>query len=133
MAQEIVTLECTEAKALGKPVSHTEQEKPAHAQSTREKEIQSVLKTAYFAPRNQMIGPKTAKRRSAFRRANRAMPRRRIDIAIEAIDYKNPDLLKKFVTESGKILPRRVTGMPAHLHRKITREIKRSRSVLLMK
>jgi small subunit ribosomal protein S18 len=70
--------------------------------------------------------PKTAKRRSAFRRANRSMPRRRIDIATEAIDYKNPDLLKKFVT-------RRVTGMPAHMHRKITREIKRSRSVLLMK
>ena len=61
------------------------------------------------------------------------MPRRRIDIAMEAIDYKNPDLLKKFVTESGKILPRRVTGMPAYMHRKITREIKRSRSVLLMK
>ncbi len=78
--------------------------------------------------------PKTAKRRSAFRRAaNRTMPRRRIDISLEAIDYKNPDLLKKFVTESGKILPRRVTGMPAHLHRRITREIKRSRSVLLMK
>src|SRR5438094_3624909 len=70
--------------------------------------------------------PKTAKRRSAFRRANRTMPRRRIDIAAEAIDYKNPDLLKKFVTESGKILPRRITGMPAHMHRKITREIKRS-------
>jgi hypothetical protein len=34
--------------------------------------------------------PKTAKRRSAFRRANRTMPRRRIDIALEAIDYKNP-------------------------------------------
>jgi small subunit ribosomal protein S18 len=77
--------------------------------------------------------PKTAKRRSAFRKANRLMPRRRIDISFEAIDYKNPDLLKRFVTESGKILPRRVTGMPAHLHRKITREIKRSRSVLLMK
>ena len=77
--------------------------------------------------------PKTPKRRSAFRRANRPMPRRRIDIALEAIDYKNPDLLKKFVTESGKILPRRVTGMPAYMHRKITREIKRSRSVLLMK
>ncbi len=66
--------------------------------------------------------PKTAKRRSAFRRANRTMPRRRIDIAAEAIDYKNPDLLRKFVTESGKILPRRVTGMPAHMHRKITRK-----------
>jgi small subunit ribosomal protein S18 len=77
--------------------------------------------------------PKTPKRRSAFRRANRSMPRRRTDINVEAIDYKNPDLLKKFVTETGKILPRRVTGMPAHLHRRITREIKRSRSVLLMK
>jgi small subunit ribosomal protein S18 len=77
--------------------------------------------------------PKTPKRRASMRRHNRSMPRRRIDIAIEAIDYKNPDLLKKFVTESGKILPRRVTGMPAHLHRKITREIKRARSVLLMK
>ena len=73
--------------------------------------------------------PKTPKRRSAFRKANRSMPRRRTDIAIEAIDYKNPDLLKKFITESGKILPRRITGMPAHLHRRITREIKRARSV----
>lgn len=76
--------------------------------------------------------PKTAQRRSNFRRANRIMPRRRIDITIDAIDYKNPEILKKFVTESGKILPRRLTGMPAHFHRKITREIKRSRSVLLM-
>jgi small subunit ribosomal protein S18 len=76
--------------------------------------------------------PKTAQRRSNFRRANRIMPRRRIDINIDAIDYKNPDILKKFVTESGKILPRRLTGMPAHFHRKITREIKKSRSVLLM-
>ena len=80
-----------------------------------------------------MTEPKTPKRRSAFRRHNRSMPRRRIDINFEAIDYKNPDLLKRFVTESGKILPRRVTGMPAHLHRKITNAIKRSRSVLLMK
>ena len=76
--------------------------------------------------------PKTPQRRSNFRKANRTMPRRRIDIALEALDYKNPDILKKFVTESGKILPRRVTGVPAHLHRKITREIKRSRAVLLM-
>ena len=76
--------------------------------------------------------PKTAQRRSNFRRANRIMPRRRIDVTVEAIDFKNPDLLRKFVTESGKILPRRVTGMPAHFHRKITREIKKSRQVLLM-
>jgi small subunit ribosomal protein S18 len=80
-----------------------------------------------------MSQPKTPQRRSNFRRANRTMPRRRIDIALEAIDWKNPDLLKKFVTESGKILPRRITGMPAHFHRKITNEVKRARQALLMK
>ncbi len=77
--------------------------------------------------------PKTAKRRSNFRRANRTMPRRRTDINADAVDYKNVDLLRRFVTEHGKILPRRVTGMPANLHRRIVRAIKQSRSVLLMK
>jgi small subunit ribosomal protein S18 len=77
--------------------------------------------------------PKTPQRRTNFRKANKSMPRRRIDIALEALDYKNPDILKKFVTEAGKILPRRLTGMPAHFHRKITREIKRARAVLLMR
>lgn len=68
-----------------------------------------------------------------MRRANRSMPRRRIDLSLEAIDYKNPELLKRFVTESGKILPRRLTGVPAHLHRRITRAIKRARTVLLLR
>ena len=77
--------------------------------------------------------PKTPKRRAAMRRANRPMPRRRIDLPVEAIDYKNPELLKRFVTESGKILPRRLTGVPAHMHRRITRAIKRARSVLLLR
>jgi small subunit ribosomal protein S18 len=77
--------------------------------------------------------PKTPKRRAAMRRANRSMPRRRIDLPLEAIDYKNPELLKRFITESGKILPRRITGVPAHLHRRITNAIKRARSVLLLR
>ena len=77
--------------------------------------------------------PKTPKRRAAMRRANRPMPRRRIDLPVEAIDYKNPELLRRFVTETGKILPRRLTGVPAHVHRRITRAIKRARSVLLLK
>ena len=77
--------------------------------------------------------PKTPQRRTNFRRHNRIMPRRRIDTPIEAIDFKNPEILKKFVTESGKILARRLTGMPAHFHRKINREIKRARQALLMR
>lgn len=68
-----------------------------------------------------------------MRRANRPMPRRRIDLAFDAIDYKNPELLKRFVTESGKILPRRLTGVPAHIHRRINKAIKRARSVLLLR
>jgi small subunit ribosomal protein S18 len=60
------------------------------------------------------------------------MPRRRMDIPVEKIDYKNPDLLKKFTSESGKILSRRTTGVTAWIHRKITREIKRARALNLM-
>jgi small subunit ribosomal protein S18 len=77
--------------------------------------------------------PKTPKRRAAMRRANRSMPRRRIDLTVEAIDYKNPEVLRRFITESGKILPRRLTGVPAHLHRRITNAIKRARAVLLLR
>ncbi|MDZ4815968.1 MAG: 30S ribosomal protein S18 [Verrucomicrobiota bacterium] len=66
-------------------------------------------------------------------RASAPVIRRRVDIAIDAIDYKNTDLLKKYVTEKGKILPRRLTGFPAAMHRRLTTEIKRARSMLLMK
>jgi small subunit ribosomal protein S18 len=52
---------------------------------------------------------------------------------MDYIDYKDTKRIRKFMTDRGKILPRRITGMPAYMHRKITREIKRSRSVLLMK
>ncbi len=77
--------------------------------------------------------PKTEQRAYNFRRANRKMPRRRLDIPVEAIDYKNPDVLTLFTTDTGKILPRRVTGVSAKMHRRISREIKRSRAVNLLK
>jgi small subunit ribosomal protein S18 len=67
------------------------------------------------------------------RRSNRSFPRRRIDINIETIDFKNTDLIKKFLTERGRILPRRVTGMPSKWHRKLVNEVKRARQVLLVK
>ena len=76
--------------------------------------------------------PKTKERAANFRRTNRKMPRRRLDIPVENIDYKNPEYLSKFVSETGKIYSRRTTGVSAKLHRKITREIKRSRALNLM-
>ena len=79
-----------------------------------------------------MSQPKTPQRRTNFRKTNRCMPRRRLDVALDSIDWKNPELLKRFVTEAGKIMPRRATGVPARFHRKINNAIKRARQALLM-
>ena len=76
--------------------------------------------------------PKTKERLINFRRSNRKMPRRRMDIPVQQLVYSNPELLSRFTTETGKIIPRRITGVPAWLHRKITREIKRARAVNLL-
>lgn len=76
--------------------------------------------------------PKNKERLIRFRKSNRKLPRRRLDIPLERVNYKHPEILAKFTTETGKIIPRRVTGVPAWLHRKITREIKRARSVNLL-
>lgn len=46
---------------------------------------------------------------------------------IETIDYKDVELLKKFISERGKILPRRVTGTSAKYQRMLTTAIKRAR------
>ena len=51
---------------------------------------------------------------------------------ITNIDYKDGKLLRRFVTEQGKIMPRRVTGTSAKMHRKLIRAIKRARNIALM-
>jgi small subunit ribosomal protein S18 len=48
------------------------------------------------------------------------------------ISYKNPELLKKFTSEGGRILAARITGLSTKLQRKITREIKIARMIALM-
>ena len=45
----------------------------------------------------------------------------------EKIDYKNIELLKKYVTEQGKIIPRRATGVTVQEQRKLAKAIKRAR------
>ncbi|KZE37563.1 30S ribosomal protein S18 [Bhargavaea cecembensis] len=51
---------------------------------------------------------------------------------ITHIDYKEVDMLKKFISERGKILPRRVTGTSAKWQRKLTVAIKRARIMGLL-
>ena len=50
----------------------------------------------------------------------------------EVIDYKEVEKLKKFVTERGKILPKRITGTCAKHQRELTTAIKRARIVALL-
>ena len=48
------------------------------------------------------------------------------------IDYKDPNLLKLFVTERGKIIPRRISGNCAAHQRDVAKAIKRARQVALL-
>ena len=51
---------------------------------------------------------------------------------IEHIDFKDVDLFKRFITERGKILPRRITGTSAKYQRKLAIAIKRARHMALL-
>jgi len=50
----------------------------------------------------------------------------------QKIDYKDIDLLNSFVTEQGKILPRRATGVTIQQQRKLAKAIKRARVLSLI-
>ncbi|MFP4120830.1 30S ribosomal protein S18 [Coleofasciculus sp.] len=50
----------------------------------------------------------------------------------EPIDYKDVELLRKFITERGKILPRRITGLTSQQQRALTCSIKRARLLALL-
>ena len=47
----------------------------------------------------------------------------------KTVDYKDPETLKKYINERGKIVPRRVTGTCARHQRVVAREIKRARAI----
>jgi len=51
---------------------------------------------------------------------------------IKYIDYKDPNFLKRFVNEQGKILPRRVTGTRLKFQRRLAKAIKRARHLALL-
>ena len=50
----------------------------------------------------------------------------------QEIDYKNLDLLKQYITETGKIVPSRITGATASQQRQLAQEIKRARYLALL-
>jgi small subunit ribosomal protein S18 len=48
------------------------------------------------------------------------------------IDYKNPQLLKSFLTDRGKVVPARISGVSARQQRQITKAVKRARMLALI-
>ena len=71
----------------------------------------------------------------SFRPRGRVYFRKKID-KIKAqnltIDYKHPEILRRFITDKGKILPRRITGTSAKNQRRLVQEIKRARALALL-
>ena len=51
---------------------------------------------------------------------------------IKYIDYKDPDFLKKFLNEQGRILPRRITGTSLKYQRRVAQAVKRARHLALL-
>jgi len=51
---------------------------------------------------------------------------------LEEVDYKDPNLLRKFIMENGKIVPSRITGTKAGFQRKVTRAVKLARYIALL-
>ncbi len=51
---------------------------------------------------------------------------------IKYVDYKDPEFLKKFLNEQGKILPRRLTGTSLKYQRKVGQAVKRARQIALL-
>ena len=51
---------------------------------------------------------------------------------IKYIDYKDPEFLKKFLNEQGKILPRRITGTSLKYQRRVAHAVKRARQIALL-
>ena len=51
---------------------------------------------------------------------------------IKFIDYEDPEFLKKFLNEQGKILPRRITGTSVKFQKKVATAVKRARHLALL-
>lgn len=72
-----------------------------------------------------------ARKRKKKRKQSRKVCRLTVDRVVY-IDYKDVSMLKHYVTERGKIIPRRITGATARHQRMLTRAIKLARHIALL-
>lgn len=85
--------------------------------------------------RSQKVGAEELSRmadrdsKKVFFRRRRGCP---LDSESIELSYKDPSLLRRFVSDGGRVLPRRITNLCASHQRKLKREVKRSRILALM-
>ena len=67
-------------------------------------------------------------------KGGRGMARRKLlsDEIVAKVDYKNPQVLRSFVTDRGKMIPRRISGASARQQRVISTAIRRARMLALL-
>ena len=79
---------------------------------------------------------KGKERRSKFTQQNPLFKRRKFcrftAAGVEEIDYKDVDTLRDFITETGKVIPARLTGTKANYQRQLDTAIKRARFLALL-
>lgn len=64
---------------------------------------------------------------------NGVKPQKKVKRVIDGyIDYKESKQLQRFLTDQGKIIPRRITGLTAKQHRELVRAIKRARQLAIL-
>jgi small subunit ribosomal protein S6 len=79
------------------------------------------------------VDTETASEAAKSRQAQRASANKKDSSGTKpSIDYKNPQMLRKHITERGKIVPRRITNVSAKAQRRITLNIKRARQIALL-
>lgn len=90
---------------------------------------------------NKIVTPEAAPAQTAAtaiagKKTYKRVPRRKVCVfcqeKVEVIDYKDVNRLKKYVTESGKMLPRRMSGTCAKHQRELSKAIKRARIAALL-
>lgn len=65
--------------------------------------------------------------------ADNQTPQDALDVRnVEYVDYKDVDLLKRYLNEQGMLIPRRVSGVSANFQRQLTRAVKRARHLALL-
>jgi len=68
-----------------------------------------------------------------FEMSNESETKAKKSLTPSEVPFTAPEILARYVTDTGKILPRRITGLCANDQRNITKQIKRARNLLLMK